>query len=220
VTASDTRAETWKPIPGFSAYQASDLGRIRSLDRKAGDRQLRGVVLKTRLNNRGYVLVNLTDDAGVKQTRTVHSLVLETFAGPCPDGCEALHANDVPADNRWPGNLRWGTPEENMADRARNSPAAPKPPPKPCVRCGGKVDKGGRRCHACVVEIGVEAAALLDEGVPLDEAAERLEYPSLAGLHTLARKYGGYAQQPPVRPPLSQRVMTALRSLARRGDAA
>jgi HNH endonuclease len=183
-------------------------------------RQLRGVVLKTRLSNRGYVLVNIRNAAGEVTTRTIHTLVLEAFAGPARPGEEACHWNDDPADNRWPENLRWGTKAENLADRMRNSPAAPKAPPKPCVRCGGKVDKGGRRCHACVVEIGVEAAVLLDEGVPLDQVADKLDYPHLPGLHTLARKYGGYAQQPPPRQPLSQRVIAAARRLLGRGDTA
>lgn len=210
---------TWKPIPGFSSYQASDRGRIRSVPRQVGNRQLAGVVLKTRPNNSGYLLVNLTDDSGTRQTRTVHTLVLETFAGPCPDGMESLHENDVPTDNRWPENLRWGTRPENMADRMRNSPAAPKPV-KHCVRCGTEFGTSGKRCHPCVVEIGEQGAVLLASGVPLDKAAEQLDYPSLTGLHTLARKYGGYGQSPTPPPPRSRGVMASVRRWFGQGDAA
>jgi NUMOD4 motif/HNH endonuclease len=210
---------TWKTIPGFSSYQASDRGKIRSVPRTVGSRRLAGVVLKARLNNSGYELVNLTGDDGIRQTRTVHSLVLEAFAGPCPDGCESLHANDNPTDNRWPENLSWGSKEANMADRMRNSPAAAKPPKPPCVRCGAAFEGNGRRCHPCVVEIGVQAAVLLNQGIPLDKAAEQVGYPSVTGLHTLARKHGGYAQSPPPKLSWSQRVRATGRRWTGQGDA-
>jgi hypothetical protein len=53
--------------------------------------------------------------------RSVHRLVLEAFAGPCPDGMECLHGPGGPLDNRWPDNIRWGTREDNQGpDRVRD----------------------------------------------------------------------------------------------------
>jgi hypothetical protein len=49
----------------------------------------------------------------------VHVLVLTAFVGPCPDGNEALHFNDIPDDNRL-SNLRWGTRSQNNHDAIRN----------------------------------------------------------------------------------------------------
>lgn len=49
----------------------------------------------------------------------MHRLVLLAFVGPCPDGMEACHANDIPTDNRL-ANLRWGTHADNMRDRIEN----------------------------------------------------------------------------------------------------
>ena len=141
MTNTDVTTEVWKPIGhGFSAYQASDHGGIRSVDRTlAGGRRCRGVVLKTRVSDRGYALVNVRDDNGTVQTRTVHTLVMLAFVGPPPRGLETRHLDDVPANNRWApgdekatraagGNLVYGTPAQNAADKIRN--AAP-PPSRP-----------------------------------------------------------------------------------------
>lgn len=49
----------------------------------------------------------------------VHVLVLEAFIGPCPRGQECRHLNDDKSDNSL-SNLKWGTKEENMHDRALN----------------------------------------------------------------------------------------------------
>jgi hypothetical protein len=46
-------------------------------------------------------------------------LVLEAFAGPRPDGMDALHRDDNPTNNRF-DNLRWGTRSDNLFDAVRN----------------------------------------------------------------------------------------------------
>ena len=138
MTDTSVITEVWKPIGhGFSAYEASNLGQIRSIDRTLADgRRRRGIVLKTRVSNRGYELVNVRDDNGTVQTRTVHTLVLLAFVGLPPSGLETRHLDDVPLNNRWApgdekatraagGNLMYGTPAQNMADKIRN--AAPPP---------------------------------------------------------------------------------------------
>jgi hypothetical protein len=50
----------------------------------------------------------------------IHTLVLETYVGPCPPGMECRHLNGKPLDCRWPENLVWGTHGDNMRDRARH----------------------------------------------------------------------------------------------------
>jgi hypothetical protein len=198
---------------GFTSYEASDRGQIRSVDRVVGGRQLRGRVLSTRVSNRGYVLVNLTDDNGRQVTRTLHTLILGTFDGQCPPGQEARHLNDDPLDNRWApgatreermaagGNLMWGTAKQNNRDKVANGNRnpAPVPVPKVCVRCGAPFAGNGRRCHACVVWIGETAAALLSSGTSLADACRQLEYPSAEGLHALAVRYGRYGKRVTVR---------------------
>lgn len=75
----------------------------------------------------------------------IHRLVLETFVGPCPNGMESRHFNDIKHDNRL-SNLRWGTHLENTDDSKRNGGNA---------RRGGKGSKNGnaRLTAAEVLEI-------------------------------------------------------------------
>lgn len=122
----------WMPIPGFEGqYEASDTGLIRSLDRyvttrrrahKTGDEMTeyqslrKGRILKPgTLKPSGHLHVVL---AG-RFDRTVHTLVLEAFVGPCPPGMMARHLNDNPTDNQLE-NLCWGTRRENSYDAVKN----------------------------------------------------------------------------------------------------
>ena len=125
---------TWNPIRGFGGYEAWDRGAIRSTDRIVKGRRYKSVVLATRISNRSYELVNVRDDDGNVRTCTVHTLMMLAFEEePCPPGMEVRHWNDDPLDNRWApggeagcraglGNLVYGTPKQNAADKLRNRP--------------------------------------------------------------------------------------------------
>lgn len=116
--------EVWKPIPSEPGYEASDLGRVRSVDRvvfaaqsakqAAHERKYKGQVLKPGRTPSGH----LTVSCGRKNSRSVHVLVLEAFVGFCPLGQECLHKNDKPWENHLE-NLRWGTRSENLEDNTR-----------------------------------------------------------------------------------------------------
>lgn len=234
---AERASETWKPIPGYFA-EASTHGNFRSVDRTlANGTKRKATSLATTVSNRGYVLVKVYDHDGVRQTRTGHSLVLLAHEGECPPGMEVRHWNDVSDDNRWapggeascgpgkPGNLLYGSKKQNRADGLRNTPPAPKPPPRLCEPHGRPVARGSKsRCHDCVAEVGIQGARLLRDGLSKEAAAAEIGYPSPDGLVTLAVKYGGHAPSPePVTaaasPRWSQRVMTTVRGWLRRGDA-
>lgn len=135
--------DIWKPWPGDPRYLVSNRGQVLSAQPRKG---CRGGPLHGWLIN-GYPTVQIG-----RRTIKVHTLVLETFAGPCPPGLEARHLNDVSTDNRWPENLVWGTKSENMYDRVRNGghhnaekTHCPEGHPYTGVNA-----LGGRICHTCI----------------------------------------------------------------------
>lgn len=214
--------ETWAQLPGFSKYEVSadgfgpDQRPVRSVDRTVGARRIKGVLLSVKVGTHGYLEVKIYDDSGKQQTRTVHSLVMLAYAGPCPAGQEVRHFDDSPFNNRWRpgpeveavaagGNLFYGTKAQQQTDKYRNG--RPRPAVRHCVRCGGEFTGNARRCHECVVAIGIEAARLMRAGKSAPAAAAALDYPSVEGIVSLAVTHGGYGRS------FTQRVLVTLRGL-------
>lgn len=104
--------ENWKSHPQLSAYEISDMGRVRRLLPARGARV--GRILMPGMTRQGYRHVVLEGKA-----RRIYVLVLETFVGPRPIGAEVRHLNDVKSDDRL-SNLAWGTKARNYADRVAN----------------------------------------------------------------------------------------------------
>lgn len=114
----DATHETWRPIPGYPDYEASDRGRIRSYRPWRGKPVPR--ILKTMADSRGYPAVYPTRADGKRRLRPIHLLMMLAFDPPRPEGAEVRHLNDIKTDNRWPENLAWGTHQENAEDMVRN----------------------------------------------------------------------------------------------------
>jgi hypothetical protein len=89
----------WKKIEG--GYEVSDEGQVRNS---------RGWILKPG-NQHGYHSVILCTTE--KKHVYVHRLVAETFLGPCPEGKEVDHKNNIRNDNRLE-NLQYLTHGENQ----------------------------------------------------------------------------------------------------------
>jgi hypothetical protein len=103
--------DRWLPIPKYEGrYDASDRGRIRSLvcGGRGGGALPRAMplILEPKINEDGYEAVGLWNAEGKRHTKLVHRLILETFAGPCPAGCEGSHLDGVRAHNNI-RNLVW-----------------------------------------------------------------------------------------------------------------
>jgi len=110
--------EQWRDIPGYeNRYQASNLGRIRSVMRKNVK------VLKPYKDSAGRAIVSLAKSGGKRRPFLSHRGVLAAFVGPCPEGMECCHNNGDPWDNRLE-NLRWDTRKANKLDSIRHGTVA------------------------------------------------------------------------------------------------
>lgn len=123
----DSATETWKSIPGWVGYyEASDLGRIRSVPRRVPDgrpnvpyRWLKGRVLSPTHVGSGYLRVTLTR-GNKKFPISVHRAVLAAFTGSWPgEELQGCH-NDGDKNNNRLDNLRWDTASENARDQIRH----------------------------------------------------------------------------------------------------
>lgn len=115
--------EEWRPIPGFTGYEASSLGRIRSNKSRNGRGGLSMEPHMLNLSNskgKKYLRAAVAPDGESPKWVPVHVLVLLAFKGqrPFPDA-QACH-NDGDAHNNTPGNLRWDTAKANAEDRCNH----------------------------------------------------------------------------------------------------
>lgn len=116
----DISIEIWKPVLGFEGYEASNQGRIRSLNYRGHKGTVR--ILKPQINKYGYAHLQLRKD-GVISDKLVHRLVYEAFNGPIPEGLQCNHVNEVILDNSLE-NLNIMTCKENNNWGTRNERAA------------------------------------------------------------------------------------------------
>lgn len=118
--------EVWKAIPGYEgSYEASSLGRIRSVDRLITQRtrwggttsyNKSGCIIQPRKSRNGYLLVNVSNGEEYR-TNSVHRLVAMAFHGqPVGDKNQVAHGDGDKSNNR-EDNLRWATALENAEDR-------------------------------------------------------------------------------------------------------
>ena len=115
--------EVWRPVAGFEdCCHVSNMGRIKALARKVpiwnGERQIPEAIKGQHLMHNGYMRFCFQRNRVTKRKLT-HALVLETFVGQAPAGCETRHLNGVRHDNRL-DNLAWGSKLENMRDQYRH----------------------------------------------------------------------------------------------------
>ena len=99
--------EIWKDIPGFSKYQASNLGNIRHSVHKK---------VRSLVSQKGYQRCTIINDLGQSRPYLVHRLVYLAFVGPIDEGMHIDHINRIRHDNRLE-NLRSVTPSENQRNR-------------------------------------------------------------------------------------------------------
>lgn len=109
--------EIWKDIQGYEGlYQVSNLGRVRSLDRKVqhpkgGKRFSKGQIIKPGATPKGYLFVQLSSGSEIC-TKRVNRLVAEAFI-PNPKNLPVVNHKDKDRANNSVANLEWCTVEYN-----------------------------------------------------------------------------------------------------------
>ena len=115
--------EIWRDIQGYKGlYQASNLGRIKSLGRKVwnGYQMIEHSerILKPRINSKGYVFYALFKD-GKRKDFKGHYLIANTFIKN-PYNKPMVNHKDTKKDNNNVFNLEWCTNQENIIHAYEN----------------------------------------------------------------------------------------------------
>lgn len=118
--------EIWKDIPGFeNIYQASNLGRIKSLEkivyrRRNGNYKNKEMIMNPSLNAHGYLITGLTKNKKIK-TYKIHSIIAITFLNHIMAQNELVidHIDNNKLNNSL-SNLQLITNRENLSKDKKN----------------------------------------------------------------------------------------------------
>lgn len=114
--------EIFKDIPGYEGlYQASNLGRIKSLPRikeysNGNNHITKEIILKSSNDGKGYLSIGLNKNR-IAKTFRVHQLIAMAFLNHKPNGKRKIvvdHINNIRNDNRVT-NLQLITQRENTS---------------------------------------------------------------------------------------------------------
>lgn len=113
----DETKEQWKDIKDFEGlYQVSDMGRVRSLDRRMGsqNRFCKGQIIRPDMSGGAhYYYVGLCHKSGKRVYKVVHRIVAEAFLPNPLNKPQVDHIDGNPYNNK-SSNLRWVTASENQ----------------------------------------------------------------------------------------------------------
>lgn len=114
--------EVWKPVVGFEeAYEVSDLGRVRSIDRvdARGNSRTGRMLTNQRLSKRGYYLISFCKN-GQQKTMSLHRVVAMAHIHNPDNKPFVNHKNEDTTDCR-ASNLEWVYPRENVSYSSKQS---------------------------------------------------------------------------------------------------
>lgn len=129
--------EKWIPAKGFSKYEVSNLGNIRNVKT--------GRVMRTNVNEHGYIQTCIRDDEKRQHTIRVHRLIADSFYDGDHSGLDVNHIDGNKLNNRI-GNLEYCTRQENIRHAFDTGLKEPSRQIKVRVVETGKVYKSIREC--------------------------------------------------------------------------
>ena len=121
--------EIWKKIPGYSLYEASNMGNIKTFNWKN-----KGIerVMKPAMDGSGYLRTMLKNDNGKFDTIKVHRIICQTFLPNPENKPQVNHKNCIKTDNRLI-NLEWATVSENIKHAHKQNRLSNKGECNPCA---------------------------------------------------------------------------------------
>ena len=116
----ETKNEIWKDIEGYEEYyEVSNLGRVRSVERRLNDGRIYGGrILRQKQARNGYIQVHVSKD-GRGKCLLVHRLVGKAFVPGYFNGASINHKDENKQNNRVE-NLEWCSPSYNCKYGHRN----------------------------------------------------------------------------------------------------
>lgn len=160
--------EAWKTIPFAPEYAASSHGRIKRVI--SHPKSPAGKILKAAVSY-GYEHIVLYVD-GKRVPQRVSACILTAFVGPRPTPThQAAHWDGDRRNNRLE-NLRWATPKENSADKARH----------------GRAPIGSRHWNSKLTEDDVRAMyRMREQGLQLKEIAAQFAVTASCACNAMLR---------------------------------
>jgi hypothetical protein len=120
----------WKKIPGYSLYEISNYGEIKTFNWKNMGKEK---IMKPALDGCGYLRTMLKRDSdGKVHTVKVHRLVALAFLDNPDNKPHVNHLNGIRNDNRVI-NLEWTTPSENSKHSFKIGLSSNKGEKNPCA---------------------------------------------------------------------------------------
>lgn len=184
--------EVWKDIPGYEGhYQASNLGRIKSLERLDPlGRRVREKILSQNFKGNGYLIVSLSMN-GSLTSKTVHSLVAMAFLNHTPCGLELVvdHINNIRHDNRVE-NLQLISQRENSSKNPKGS----------CDKYTGVIYKRSQEKFVADIRINMKKVRIGTFNTA-EEASKAYNevlnaYNNGKDIHVILKKYKKYPSSP------------------------